>query len=161
MIDLNTITVSRLTEIQKQTAEYEGQQAFKKALRAVLNREPFGCKYSLSALGEVGRLYTSGKISKKQAEDACGLFAENAEISAKYAQSLLPICFNIVTGLSYNPKFCLEKEYINSLLKFFKPEEVQKLCLKVAEILNKKEEEKKNEAIALAEEKTRLGIAKE
>lgn len=161
MIDLSNITVNRLNEIRQQTAYYEAQNAFKKALRAILNSEPFGSKFALSALGEVGRLFTSGKISEQQTKEACKLFAENAEISAKYAQSLLPICFNIITGLSYNPKFCLEKEYINSLLKFFKPEEVQNLCLKVAEILNKKEEEKKNEAIALAEEKTRLGIAEE
>lgn len=158
MIDLESITVSRLTELQAKTAEYDAQQAFKKALRSILNSEPFGCKYSLSALGCVGYLFSSGKISKSQTEEACKLFAENAEISAKYAQSLLPICFNIVTGLSYNPKFSLEKEYINSILKFFKPEEIQSICLKVAEILNAKEEQKREEAIALAEEKARLGI---
>ena len=159
MIDLSNITVSRLSEIRTQNASYEAQNAFKKALRAILNTEPFGSKFALSALGEVGRLYTSGKISKLQTEDACRLFAENAEISAKYAQSLLPVCFNIVTGLSYNPKYTLEKEYINSLLNFFKPVEIQNICLKIGEILNKKEEEKKAEALALAEEKARLGIA--
>lgn len=158
MIDLTSITVSRLTELQSKTAEYEAQQAFKKALRAILNAEPFGSKFAISALGEVGRLYTAGKISKQQTEEACKLFAENAEISAKYAQSLLPICFNIVTGLSYNQKFPLEKEYIHSLLKFFKNEEIQNLCLKVGILLNAKEEEKKKEAAELAAEKTRLGI---
>lgn len=158
MVDLNEITISRLNEIQSQTAEYEAQQAFKKALRAILNSEPFGCKYSLSALGCVGWLYTAGKISKEQAEEACRLFAENAEIAAKYAQSLLPICFGIVTGLSYNPKYTLEKEYINSVLGFFKPVDIQNICLKVADILNAKEEEKRKEAAELAAEKARLGI---
>ena len=159
MIDLENITVSRLNEIQAQTAEYEAQQAFKKALRAVLNYEPFGSKFSLSALGEVGRLLTAGKISKSQAKEACELFAENDDISAKYCQSLLPICFNIVTGLSYNPKFELEREYIKALLSFFRPEEIQNLCLKIGVLLNAKEEQKKKEAAEIASEKARLGIS--
>lgn len=158
MIDLSSITVSRLNEIQAQTAEYDAQQAFKKALRSILNSEPFGSKFALSALGCVGWLYTSRKISESQAKEACELFAKNADISAKYCQSLLPICFGIVTGLSYNPKYTLEQEYISSILKFFKAEEIQDLCLKVGVLLNAKEEQKKAEASDIAAEKTRLGL---
>lgn len=158
MIDLQGITISRLDEIQTQTALNEAQSEFKRALRAILNCEPFGSKFALSALGEVGRLFTSGKISNEQAKEACDLFASVPEISAKYSQSLLPICYHIVTGLTYNARYDLEKEYIKAVLKFFKNEDLKNICLKVAEILNAREEEKRKEAEELQAEKSRLGI---